>query len=181
MYTPSRAPPISASLSTLPPDPSPCQAPKLGDDIPVWAPAGPPVDLDPDLDELGEFEHGWQSADGSWGIVAMPFPLKGTCGAEDEDVETRRRRKGKGREDGSARTYPGPPLGIQEICSTDYLSSSSNTDISPSPFHRGTYPAEVVWRRKAWWRSLIRSSSSFGAIFAILPRVRDSPLLPVLP
>ena len=121
------------------------------------------------MDDLEEFESSWQLADGlGWGVPSSQASrscddLALVDASEEEmhpeNTEGRRRRKGKGKEvlhhTSSTLVYADPPVVHVPYSSTDDWVEESKS-------------------RKAWWRSLVHSSSPFGQMFAILPRVSSA-------
>jgi len=138
-----------------------------------------PIDLDPNLAQLEEFEHGWQLADGlSWGRrvvncddLPMVLDLPGLDESTTELPATTRRRKRKEREHVVLPPRSLPLSRIEDICADEYRSPEVQVFGQQRAMDGKPDWAEEAKRRKAWWRSLIRSSPSSGQLFSILPRV----------
>ncbi|EIW69875.1 hypothetical protein TREMEDRAFT_73644 [Tremella mesenterica DSM 1558] len=61
----------TSNLQPLPLHPAPHLIPAVGNSILPWSSVDPPVDLDPFLDELEEFEYGWESVSGDFRSLAQ--------------------------------------------------------------------------------------------------------------
>ena len=96
-----------------------------------------------------------------------------------ETPQTRKRRKGKERAKLHMTTVPP----IDQLTTKVNLRGTRDTpsdriSMDPVAVERfGQAPLEQIWKdecrhRKAWWRSEVGSSSSYGQLWSIIPRVR---------
>ncbi|RXK41714.1 hypothetical protein M231_00949 [Tremella mesenterica] len=70
-WVPSLIPATALNLAPLPLHPAPHLIPAVGNNILPWSPVDPPVDLEPFLDELEEFQCGWQDVLGDFRSLAQ--------------------------------------------------------------------------------------------------------------
>jgi hypothetical protein len=195
-FTLRQAPPILDDLPPLSEELDSAEKVRLGDDIPPWhRPEEGYIDLEPDLDNLEDFEVDWQNASGS--LLANQLSPGRFCEALDE-IEV----------DPVEETIPGNPI-IMETPVNRWLRKGKfraldpfrlNTSAPDTPMHvhaivletpcpptralEGAQTEEEVaqekektdWereckRRKKLWRGLIGKDPGYGRFWDSLSRV----------
>ena len=200
-WRPRHRPPLSLDLPSLPTEASISIVP-VGNDLLDWS-HRPESDLDPGLDAIPDFQTSWHVATGKGWIHDEPAgtskagritPESAKTAVEDESSQTRRIRKGKFKALNPLHTSmtiiaepidpPDVPLDALEVPTvlrpvvnqaTGHHESALGLIVEPPSAREkpGSWPSPRS--RKAWWREEIGSSSSYGRIWEILPRVSIPP------
>ncbi|KIR42572.1 hypothetical protein I307_04536 [Cryptococcus deuterogattii 99/473] len=163
-FTLAKSPPLNSSLTTLEPHPKPNQVPRIGANLPNWSKKENFKDIDPSLEELDEFEMGWENVP-----PARPPPLPVENSKRNDVMDEWERLP--------VQHVRSPQLGAgssQQLTTTKYVSESLPPRQALSPIPK-IDPLETLKWHKKWWREQVHSDPSYGLVFSLLPTPHSQP------
>ncbi|ADV19966.1 Hypothetical Protein CGB_A9340W [Cryptococcus gattii WM276] len=163
-FTLAKSPPLNSSLTTLEPHPKPNQVPRIGANLPNWSKKENFKDIDPSLEELDEFETGWEDVPSA---RPQPLPVENS---KRNDVTDEWERL-------PVQRVRSPQLGAgssRQLTTTKHVSESLPPRQAISPIPKIDSLETLKWHKK-WWREEVHSDPSYGLVFSLLPTPHSQP------